>query len=114
MDAAMMNQKAGEFQKAIDQWKEIAPMYAEDIKSCTDVLDAYNAIKKYQDDVLARPDAKEYLRKKIEESQKFIEKEEWDKINQWSMGSYFVSGRHAADADVYMGIAPKKGELEER
>ena len=53
----MMNQKAGEFQKAIDQWKEIAPMYAEDIKGCTDVLDAYNAIKKYRDDVLARPDA---------------------------------------------------------
>ena len=50
------------------QWKEIAPMYEEDIKQCTDVLEAYKAIKKYQQDVLERPDAKEYLRKQIKEN----------------------------------------------
>ena len=57
MDEAMRDQQAGEFEKAMEQWKKIAPMYEEDIKGCTDVLDAYNAIKKYRDDVLARPDA---------------------------------------------------------
>ena len=34
------------------------------------------------------------------------------KIDQWSFGEYFLSGVNAADADVLMGIAPSKDELE--
>ena len=77
----MRDQKAGEFEKAMAQWKEIAPMYEEDIKGCTDVLDAYKAIKKYQQDVLARSDAKEYLRKMIEKNKEKIDEAEESKIN---------------------------------
>ena len=63
------------------EWKESALMYQEDIKGCPDVLDTYKAIKKYQQDVLARSDAKEYLRKMIEQNKEKIDEAEESKIN---------------------------------
>ena len=64
----MKDQKAGDLEKAQAEWMEIASMYEGDIQDCTEVLDTYNAIKKYESEVLARPDAEEYIREMIEKN----------------------------------------------
>ena len=112
IDAAMRDQEAGELEKAMAEWKETASMYEGDLQECGEVLDAYNAIKKYESEVLARPDAKEYIREMIEKNKEWVEGAEAAKIDQWKAGEYFVSGKFAAMAAQYMGIAPPAGQLE--
>ena len=110
----MKDQEAGDFEKAQAEWKEIASMYEGDIQDCAEALDTYNAIKKYETEVLARSDAKEYIKKMIEKNKEWVDGAEAGKLEQWKAGNYFVAGKFAAMAAQYMGIAPPNGQLEVR
>ena len=77
-----------------------------DVKACGDIIDDYNKIKKYEQDVFARPDAKDYINQIIQKNKEQIESCEVRKIELWNDGSYFASGTYAAMAAEEMGIIP--------
>ena len=62
IDNAMRDQQSGDLKAAMGEWEKTAPMIESDIKNCDKVLAEYNRIKQYEKDVLARPDAKDYIK----------------------------------------------------
>ena len=88
-------------------WKKVAPMIDSDIRGCDQILDDYNRIKNYEQEVFARSDAKEYIKGMIEKNKEWIEGAEAAKIENWKESKYFESGKFAAMSAYYMGIAPQ-------
>ena len=73
---------------------------------CKDVAKDFEALKKYKEDVHARPDAHAFIEANIKKNEKAIEQCEKHKMELWESGDYFSSGQFAGDSMVNMGLAP--------
>jgi len=73
---------------------------------CKDVAKDFEDLKKYQDDVLARSDAKEFIDARMKQYEAEIEKAEKNKLSEWELGVYFNSGMFSGYSMQYMGLAP--------
>merc|ERR1712051_124394 len=99
IDSAMRDQESGNLKLAMGEWAKTAPMVERDIKNCDKVLDEYNRIKQYEKDVLARPDAKDYIKEMIEKNKEWVEGAEAAKIEQWKDDNAVMTD--GSDRDPY-------------
>ena len=81
-------------------------MYNKDVAGCDQILELYNKIQKYEEDVLARPDAKEFIEGQIRLNKVVIDRTEKQKIDAWNGFWYFSAGGAANFAAQKMGLAP--------
>ena len=57
IDTAVQNMKSENTEAATEGWKNAATMFDKDIGSCYQVSSTYRKIRKFEEDVLAKPDA---------------------------------------------------------
>ena len=76
----------------------MANLIDEDIKPCFDILREYEKIKNFERDVLARPDADEYVRMFMDLNKDEIQQAEDEKIGYWFSADYIAAGQAAAEA----------------
>ena len=95
IDTAMADQKKGDNDGAQKEWQKTQKMYETDMAGCKDVAKDFEDLKKYEDDVLARSDAKEFIEANIKKYSAEIDKAETEKLGEWEKGVYFNSGMFA-------------------
>ena len=58
------------------------------------------------EEVLARPDAQDYIMENLHEYQREVDLFEYYKVYQWKAGNYYESGDFAAKVNSKIGLAP--------
>ena len=75
---------------------------------CVDVADDWNALMKYADDVLSKPDAREIIAANIKKQQARFENMSKLALSLWTTREWMDAGQFSAWTMQSMGLAPDK------
>ena len=92
IDAAMADEKKGDYEASQKEWEKTKKLFETDMAGCKDVAKDFEALKKFEEDVLARPDAKEYIQSRMEKYKTELEDNSKNKVDVWGHGAYFTAG----------------------
>ena len=106
IDAAMADEKKGDYEASQKEWEKTQKLFETDMGDCKDVAKDFEALKKFEEDVLARPDAKEYIQSRMEKYKTELEDNSKNKVAVWGHGAYFTAGQLSGYSMMYLGLAP--------
>ena len=100
-----------QFKEAYHVWMTTPSMFAAAIAGCQNsddkqVYEDFEYAKIFMDEVLARPDAQEYIMENLHEDEQEVELFEYYKVLKWENGDYYQSGTFAAKVSSIIGLAP--------
>ena len=108
IDRAMADYMKGDNDSAEKEWQTASPLFEKAMGSCDKITDDFAALKKYEDDVLARSDAKEFIDANMKKYKDEIEKSGSLEVSEWEKGVHFNSGMFAGYTMQYIGLAPPR------
>ena len=92
LDDIMADYAKGDTKSGDAGWDLAEPRFKIALTPCTDVAAEFNALDQYTQDVLARPDAEDFINARALEYEDIINFEGGEMIYYWNIGNYFYAG----------------------
>ena len=92
----MSDYSKGDVKDADKLWKKADPLYKAALKSCTKngVQGDFRKLTDYEQNTLARKDAKSYISGRMKKFQNFIDKLGKEMVTEWNNGDYRAAGMY--------------------
>ena len=109
IDRAIADQASGDQAASDKEWKSAKSLYETAMANCTEVAAAFEQLKKYEEDVMARPDAEDFIEANMKKYADQITQSGENEVEEWQKGAYFNSGMFSGYTMQYLGLAPPRG-----
>ena len=93
--------------------KKAGHMYETALEDCSETADVFEELQQFQKDVLARPDAEDFIQANIAENKAEFDRNGILEISSWKDGNYFNSGMYTGIVSTLMGLTPSKDSDED-
>ena len=93
--------------------KKAGHMYETALVDCSETTDVFEKLQQFQKDVLARPDAEDFIQANIAENKAEFDRNGILEISSWKDGNYFNSGMYTGIVSTLMGLTPSKDSDED-